>query len=73
MIAQLSDDKNLSFRRMISNAIKTYQVYNVKVGFCGNQPSTSIEFCNFLIKEGIDSISVTPDTVIKTIINIQKT
>jgi len=65
-IAGLSDHTNLSYRRMISLAIKTYKKNGVKVGFCGQQPSDSIEFCNFLINEGIDSISVTPDSCIKT-------
>jgi pyruvate,water dikinase len=71
-IAYLSDDKNISYRRMISLAIKTYKKYGVKVGFCGQQPSDSIEFCNFLINEGIDSISVTPDSALTTIYNIAK-
>ena len=70
-IANLSKDDNISYRRMISMAIKTYREYGVKVGFCGQQPSDSLEFCNFLIDEGIDSISVTPDSVIKTINSIQ--
>ena len=51
-------------------AIKTYKEHNVKIGFCGQQPSDSIEFCNFLIGEGIDSISVTPDAALRTIQNI---
>jgi pyruvate,water dikinase len=71
-IAYLSDDKNISYRRMISMAIKTYKKFGVKVGFCGQQPSDSIEFCNFLINEGIDSISVTPDSALTTIYNIAK-
>ena len=71
-ITHLSSDENLSYRRMISMAIKTYKEHGVKVGFCGQQPSDSIEFCNFLIEEGIDSISVTPDSAIKTISNIGK-
>lgn len=69
-ITHLSDHENLSYRRMISQAIETYKKNNVKVGFCGQQPSDSIEFCNFLIKEGIDSISVTPDSVLNTINNL---
>ena len=62
-IAYLSDHMNISYRRMISMAIQTYKKYNVKVGFCGQQPSDSIE-------EGIDSISVTPDSALKTIYNL---
>ena len=55
---------------MISMAIKTYKANGVKIGFCGQQPSDSIEFCQFLISEGIDSISVTPDCALKTIKNL---
>jgi len=68
-ITYLSNDENLSYRRMISMAIKTYKSYGIKVGFCGQQPSDSTEFCNFLINEEIDSISVTPDSALKTIKN----
>ena len=69
-ITYLSDDQNQSYRRMISMAIKTYKSFGKKVGFCGQQPSDSIEFCKFLINENIDSISVTPDSALKTIKNL---
>lgn len=69
-ISYLSDDTNLSYRRMISMAIKTYKSNGVKIGFCGQQPSDSAEFCNFLIDENIDTISVTPDSALKTIKNL---
>ena len=69
-IAYLSDHTNMSYRRLIKRAIETYKLYGVKVGFCGQQPSDSIEFCEFLINCGIDSISVTPDSAVKTIKNI---
>ena len=71
-ISYLSDDQNISYRRMISMAIKTYKEHGVKVGFCGQQPSDSIEFCKFLIGENIDTISVTPDSALKTIENLGK-
>ena len=70
-ITYLSNDKNVSYRRMISTAIKTYKENGVKIGFCGQQPSDSSEFCQFLINENIDSISVTPDSALKTIHNLQ--
>lgn len=69
-ITYLSDNTNLSYRRLISKAIQDYKKNGVKVGFCGQQPSDSVEFCQFLINEGIDSISVTPDCVLKTINNL---
>jgi pyruvate,water dikinase len=70
MITYLSNDENLSYRRMIKMAIQTYKKNGVKVGFCGQQPSDSLEFCKFLIDEGIDSISVTPDSALKTLMNL---
>jgi pyruvate,water dikinase len=39
----------------------------VKVGICGQGPSDFPDFAAFLVEEGIDSISVTPDSVLKTI------
>lgn len=69
-ITYLSNDENLSYRRMIGMAIKTYKKNGIKIGFCGQQPSDSIEFCKFLIGEKIDSISVTPDSALKTIKNL---
>jgi pyruvate, water dikinase len=71
-IANLSDHTNISYRRLISSAIKTYRENNIKVGFCGQQPSDSIEFCKFLIEEGIDSISVTADSVLKTFLKLSE-
>ena len=69
-ITYLSNDKNVSYRRMISMAIETYKKNGVKIGFCGQQPSDSSEFCKFLIDENIDSISVIPDSLLKTIRNL---
>lgn len=65
-ISYLTNHENLSYRRMIQKAIETYKKYGVKVGFCGQQPSDSVEFCEFLVNSGIDSISVTSDSAIKT-------
>jgi len=69
-VTYLSDYENISYKRMISTAIKTYKSRGVKVGFCGQQPSDSIDFCKFLVDENIDSISVTPDSALTTIKNL---
>jgi len=47
--------------------------YRRKVGICGQAPSDFPDFAKFLVKEGIDSISLNPDTVIKTILALKKT
>lgn len=66
-IAYLNDDKNISFRRMIKMTIEYYHKYGKKVGFCGQQPSNSSEFYNFLMDSNIDSISIIPDSIISLI------
>jgi len=66
MVSHLSNHTNRSYRRMIAQAIHTYKTLGLKVGFCGQHPSDSTEFAEFLINEGIDSISVTPDSFLKT-------
>jgi pyruvate, water dikinase len=72
MITELSNHQNTSYRRMISTAIKTYKDNGVKVGFCGQQPSDSLEFAQFLINEGINSISVIPDSILKIYKSLSK-
>ena len=66
-LTELSDHTNLSYRRMIRIAIDTYKKCGIKVGFCGQQPSDSSEFAQFLIDSGIDSISVVPSSALLTI------
>jgi len=72
VLAGIANDKNLSYRRLIKMAIDTYKKNDIKVGYCGNQVSSSTEFCEFLIGAGIDSISVTSDVVLQTIMNLRK-
>ena len=71
-ITHLSSHENLSYRRLISKAIKDYKKNGIKVGFCGQQPSDSIDFCKFLIENDIDTISVTPDSLLNTLNNLIK-
>jgi len=54
-------------KRMLAQLIQTAKECGVKVGICGQGPSDHPEFAQFLVEQGIDSISVTPNSVIKTI------
>jgi len=47
--------------------IKTAKGANIKVGICGQGPSDFPDFAQFLVEEGIDTISVTPDSFFKTV------
>ncbi len=67
LVAELYDERNPAVKRLISSLIKTAKRKGVKVGICGQGPSDFPDFAAFLVDEGIDSISVTPDSVLKTI------
>jgi pyruvate, water dikinase len=67
LVAELYDERNPAVKRLISSLIKTAKANGVKVGICGQGPSDFPDFASFLVEEGIDSISVTPDSVLKTI------
>ncbi|MBS1730925.1 MAG: phosphoenolpyruvate synthase [Bacteroidetes bacterium] len=67
LVAHIYDERNPAVKRMISNLIDTAKKNNVKVGICGQGPSDFPDFAQFLVEKGIDSISVTPDSIIKTI------
>ena len=72
LVSHLYDENNLAIRRLLSSVIKTCKHKGVKIGICGQGPSDSKEFAEFLVKENIDTISLTPDSIVKTIINISK-
>jgi pyruvate, water dikinase len=67
LVAHLYDERNDAVKRMLRILIRQAKASGVKVGICGQGPSDHPDFAQFLVEEGIDSISVTPDSVIKTI------
>ncbi len=60
------DERNPAVLRSMRNLIKTAHKYGKTVSICGQAPSVYPEVAEFLVKSGIDSISVNPDTVIYT-------
>ena len=70
LVAHLFDERNEAVKRMIRQLIKTAHKHKCKVGICGQAPSDFPDFAQFLVKEGIDSISLLPDTIIETTIKI---
>jgi pyruvate, water dikinase len=75
LVAHLFDERNDAVERLISQLIKTAHDHKPwrKVGICGQGPSDFPDFASFLVECGIDSISLNPDTVIKTRLQIAKT
>lgn len=69
-IAHIANEKNEAVKIMIQNLIKGAHKQKRKVGICGQAPSDFPEFAEWLAQEGIDSISLTPDTVLKTMVQL---
>jgi pyruvate,water dikinase len=67
LVAHLYDERNEAVKVLLRMLIRTAKQCGVKVGICGQGPSDFPDFAQFLVAEGIDSISVTPDSLIKTI------
>jgi pyruvate,water dikinase len=61
-LAHLFDEGNEAVRRMIASVIETAHAHERKVGLCGQAPSDKPDFAAFLVRAGIDSISVNPDS-----------
>jgi len=72
LVAHIFDERDDSVKRLVAQVIETAHNHKPrrKVGICGQAPSDFPEFAEFLVECGIDSISLNPDTVIKTRIKI---
>jgi pyruvate,water dikinase len=73
MVAHLFDERNGAVEKMIAMAIDAAIRKGKKIGICGQAPSDYPEFAEFLVKRGINSISLNPDTVIQTTRHILET
>jgi pyruvate,water dikinase len=69
-VAGVSNEKNAAVKELICQLIKVAKKQHRKVGICGQAPSDFPDFAEFLVEQGIDSISLNPDTVISTTLAI---
>lgn len=72
IMSDLFDENDEAVVEMLQMVIRTAKKTGVKIGLCGQAPSDYPEFAQFLVNEGIDSISFNPDALIKGIENILK-
>ena len=70
LIAHIGNERNRSVQRLIKELIQVAHKRGMKVGICGQGPSDFPDLAEFLVREGIDSISINPDTVLKASLNI---
>jgi pyruvate,water dikinase len=66
IVAHVFDERNEAVKKMIAEVIRAAHGKKRKIGICGQAPSDYPEFAQFLVEQGIDSISLTPDVVVKT-------
>ena len=66
LLSHLFDENNPAVKEMIRMLIKKAKKAGVTVGICGQAPSDHPDFAEFLVREGIDSMSVTPDSLFRT-------
>ncbi len=66
IVAPIFNERNAAVKSMIAQVIATCRAKGRKIGICGQAPSDYPEFAQFLVEQGIDSISLNPDTVLKT-------
>jgi len=67
-----SDERNEAVKILIKNLISIAKKNKRKVGICGQGPSDFPDFANFLVEQGIDSLSLTPDSAIPTMMEVYK-
>ena len=76
LVSHVYDENNAAVKKLIKDVIDVAHRHRRKVGICGQAPSDSPEFAEFLVRAGIDSISLNPDTVVATrrrIADVEKT
>ncbi|MCF8081566.1 MAG: phosphoenolpyruvate synthase [Deltaproteobacteria bacterium] len=66
LVAHIYDERNDAVKRLVAQVIEVAKKKGRKIGICGQAPSDFPDFADFLVECGIDSMSLIPDTVIKT-------
>jgi len=72
IVAHVFDERNPAVKTMIASVIRAAKAKGRKIGICGQAPSDYPEFAAFLVAQGIDSISLNPDAVLKTTLAMLK-
>jgi pyruvate,water dikinase len=69
-VAHIFDDRDAAVKTVIAQVIQAAKAKGRKIGICGQAPSDYPEFAQFLVEQGIDSISLNPDAELKTMMTI---
>ncbi|MGL5419954.1 MAG: putative PEP-binding protein, partial [Plesiomonas shigelloides] len=66
IISHLFDERNAAVKALLAMAIQAAKRQGKYVGICGQGPSDHPDFAAWLLEQGIDSVSLNPDTVVET-------
>ena len=72
LVSDIFDERDEAVKKMLSLTITACKSKNKYVGICGQGPSDHYDFARWLLDEGIDSVSLNPDTVIETWLKLSK-
>ncbi len=70
IVNRVADENDPAVKKLIADVIKVCQRRKKYVGICGQAPSDHPEFAKFLVEQGIESMSLNPDSIIKTTIAV---
>ncbi|HSU47141.1 MAG TPA: putative PEP-binding protein, partial [Arthrobacter sp.] len=66
IVANSFDERDAAVKKLLSMAIKSCRAQGKYVGICGQGPSDHPDFAEWLVQEGVNSVSLNPDTVVDT-------
>ncbi len=72
LVARIFDERDPAVKKLVASVIRTARAHGVKIGICGQAPSDYPDFAEFLVEEGIHSISLNPDAVMKMTATVLK-
>ena len=72
IVAHLFDERDPAVKKLLSMAIKTAKARGKYVGICGQGPSDHPDLADWLLQQGIESVSLNPDTVVDTWLRLAK-
>ncbi|WP_374358189.1 putative PEP-binding protein, partial [Chitinimonas sp.] len=71
-IASLFDERNEAVKALLAMAIKACRAQGKYIGICGQGPSDHPDFAKWLVEQGIETVSLNPDTVVETWLYLAK-
>jgi pyruvate,water dikinase len=73
VLAHIGNEQNDAVKELLKTVIAGAKKHGKYIGICGQGPSDYPEFAQFLVEQGIESMSLNPDTILKTLVMTAET